>query len=164
MTLEDMQVLLAVVTQTVAAVLHAQQSQHARQVPQQAPAHGNYDSADEMHYRKLGHFNGHSWKDWAFQFRGATRGSNAETCRYRRQELCWHWDCPMIELPQTPAGAGLVRVSTQKRPFRNLMSTCFRDSVVAPELVLAESWAQAFRPMSDRIYTTSIPWAFGPEA
>ena len=78
LTAEDMATLSAVISQTVSAVLQAQHQQRPQTTTQaQAIPAGKIE---ERHYRKLGQFGGQfggqNWKDWAFQFRSATRSSS----------------------------------------------------------------------------------------
>ena len=73
----DMQVISALVTQTVSAILQAQQQQ-----PQPAVGQSSYlqrERVDERYYRKTPIFSGENWRDWSFQFKSATRGSSGVT-------------------------------------------------------------------------------------
>ena len=77
---EDLQVLTALVTQTVTAVMTAQATATPTTTAASSQANTN-DKVDERHFRKMSNFTGTNWKDWAFQFRSATRSSNIEAHR-----------------------------------------------------------------------------------
>ena len=74
MSEEDMHIISALVTQTVNAILHAQQQQPQPTIgPSSAPPR---ERIDERYYRKTPVFSGDNWRDWSFQFKSATRGSS----------------------------------------------------------------------------------------
>ena len=77
---EDLQVLTALVTLPVTAVMTAQATATPTTTAASSQANTN-DKVDERHFRKMNNFSGTNWKDWAFQFRSATRSSNIEAHR-----------------------------------------------------------------------------------
>ena len=69
---EDMETLSHLIAGTDRAVFTAQQT--SGYPPASRPT---TERVDEMYYRMIQQFNGDNWKDWCFQFKSATRGSNS---------------------------------------------------------------------------------------
>lgn len=73
---------IAAISHVVAAAI-AQMGQHAGAA--QPPVASHMRKIDERNYRKIEPFNGTNWKDFAFQFKAATRSSSDDVY----EAMCW---------------------------------------------------------------------------